>query len=234
MIKFKQIPVLFFLTISLVGCSVFKNSPAKKPTAVNEVNVKNSSPVFIENISIRSSQATANNLKQSGSAPLARNIATETGDGAEKLYNLQFKYAILLDAPVEEMQDHRLISFLENWYGTRYRMGGADKSGIDCSAFVQTFMMFMYNVSMPRTSREQYLQCDRILKSDLQEGDLVFFRTQKKKGISHVGVYLRNNKFVHASTSSGVMISDMDEAYFAQRFASAGRINEKFGQGTSN
>ena len=235
MIKFKQIPVLFFLTISLVGCSILKNGPAKKnPAPVSEVNVKNSSPIFIENISIRSSQATPNNLKQPGSAPLARNIATETGDGAEKLYNLQFKYAILLDAPVEEMQDHRLISFLENWYGTRYRMGGADKSGIDCSAFVQTFMMFMYNVSMARTSREQYLQCDRILKSDLQEGDLVFFRTQRKKGITHVGVYLRNNKFVHASTSSGVMISDMNEAYFAQRFASAGRISEKFGQGTSN
>ncbi len=236
MIKFKQIPVLFFLTISLVGCSVFKNGPAKKSAPVNEVNVKNSSPVFIENISIRSSQATPtpNNLKKPGAAPLARNIATETGDGAEKLDNLQFKYAILLDAPVEEMQDHRLISFLENWYGTRYRMGGADKSGIDCSAFVQTFMMFMYNVSMPRTSREQYLQCDRILKNDLQEGDLLFFRTHRKKGITHVGVYLRNNKFVHASTSSGVMISDMNEAYFTQRFASAGRISEKMEQGTSN
>ena len=234
MIKFNQIPVLCFLTISLVGCSALKNSSAKKTVSGSEVSVKNSPPVFIENISIRTSQSTTANSKIPASAPVARKIATETIDGAEKLYNLQFKYAILLDAPVEEMQDHRLISFLENWYGTRYRMGGADKSGIDCSAFVQTFMMFMYNVSMPRTSREQYLQCDRILKSDLQEGDLVFFRTQRKKGITHVGVYLRNNKFVHASTSSGVMISDMNEAYFAQRFASAGRISEKFGQGTSN
>lgn len=234
MIKFSQIPVLCFLTISLVGCSALKNSSAKKTASGSEVSVKNSPPIFIENISIHTSQSTTYNSTIPASAPVARNIATGTLDGAEKLYNLQFKYAILLDAPVEEMQDHRLISFLENWYGTRYRMGGADKSGIDCSAFVQTFMMFMYNVSMPRTSREQYLQCDRILKSDLQEGDLVFFRTQRKKGITHVGVYLRNNKFVHASTSSGVMISDMKEAYFAQHFASAGRINEKFGQGTSN
>lgn len=202
--------------------------------AGDEVSGKHSSPVFIENISIRTSQSPSNNSKLPASAPVSRNIVTETVDEAEKLYNLQFKYAILLDVPVEEMQDHRLISFLENWYGTRYRMGGADKSGIDCSAFVQMFMMFMYNVSMPRTSREQHLQCDRILKSDLQEGDLIFYRTQRKKGITHVGVYLRNNKFVHASTSSGVMISDMNEAYFAQRFASAGRISEKFGQGTSN
>lgn len=234
MIEFKQILILCFLTFSLVGCSVFKSSPAKKPDAGNEGSTKNSSPVFIENISIRTSHSTTNDSKLPASDPVARDIETETINSAEKLYILQFKYAILLDAPVEEMQDHKLIDFLENWYGTRYRMGGADKSGIDCSAFVQTFMMFMYNVSMPRTSREQYFQCDRILKSDLQEGDLVFFRTQRKKGITHVGIYLRNNKFVHASTSSGVMISDMNEAYFAQRFASAGRISERFGQGTSN
>ena len=114
MIEFKQILILCFLTFSLVGCSVFKSSPAKKPDAGNEGNTRNSSPVFIENISVRTSHSTTNNSKLPASDPVARDIETETINSAEKLYILQFKYAILLDAPVEEMQDHRLISFLEN------------------------------------------------------------------------------------------------------------------------
>lgn len=144
----------------------------------------------------------------------------------EMYYELQFKYAILLDVPVEEMLDHRLIEFLESWYGTRYRMGGTDRSGVDCSAFVQSFMTSMYGIAVPRTSREQFDEAEKIKKSELQEGDLVFFRTQRRRGISHVGIYLRNNKFVHASTSSGVMISDLSENYFDTRYAGSGRYKK--------
>ncbi|MBC7849131.1 MAG: C40 family peptidase [Chitinophagaceae bacterium] len=121
------------------------------------------------------------------------------------------------------MLNHRLLTFLESWYGTRYRYGGIDSTGIDCSAFVQSFLVTLYGVMLPRTSQEQFTQCRKIKKSALQEGDLVFFRTQRKKAVSHVGVYLRNNKFAHASTSSGVMISDLDESYYSARFAGAGR-----------
>jgi lipoprotein Spr len=147
-------------------------------------------------------------------------------DKTEGFYSLQFKYAILLDAPVEEMLDHQLIEFLESWYGTPYTMGGVDKTGVDCSAFVQSLMLTMYGVNVPRTSQEQYDQCKRISKNKMVEGDLVFFRTQKKKGVSHVGVYLRNNKFVHASTSSGVMISDLGEEYYSKRFVGSEGIKQ--------
>jgi len=137
----------------------------------------------------------------------------------------RFKYAILLDAPVEELNDDKLLSFIDEWYGTRYRLGGNDKSGIDCSAFVQSFFTAIYGFGIARTCKEQYGLIRRIKKTQLQEGDLVFFKT-RGKSISHVGVYLRNNKFIHASTSSGVMISDLGEEYFSKRFAGAGRIEE--------
>lgn len=140
-----------------------------------------------------------------------------------------------MNVPVEEMHNYKLIELLENWYGTPYKMGGTGKTGIDCSAFVQSFVISIYGLSLPRTSKEQYMQTERIPKDELKEGDLVFFRTQRKKNISHVGVYLRNNKFVHASTSSGVMISDLNENYFAERYAGAGRpLASPIEQGSNN
>jgi len=138
---------------------------------------------------------------------------------------LMFKYAIRLDVPVEELTDFKLIEFIESWYGIRYRYGGNDRTGIDCSAFSKEFISFLFGFAIPRTSSEQYKQSKRVKKSDLQEGDLVFFYTRgRRNGVSHVGVYLRNNKFVHASTSSGVVINDLDDEYYARNYAGAGRM----------
>lgn len=128
-----------------------------------------------------------------------------------------------MDKPVETIWNDRLITFLEDWYGVPYRYGGATKKGIDCSAFTCELMDDVYGVTLPRTSRDQYKAASQISKKSLEQGDLVFFNT-RGRGISHVGVYLGNNKFVHASTSSGVMISDLDENYFSKRFSGSGRI----------
>jgi hypothetical protein len=213
----KNLIVISVLALSLSSCSLFKKgSGVKANTGNNTVGSSTSrnSTGFIENISIKTDEP-----------------SRIPAISPEMLYELQFKYAILLDVPVEELMDHKLIEFLENWYGTRYRMGGRDKSGVDCSAFVQSFMSSMYGIAVPRTSQEQYQQSQRIKKDELKEGDLVFFKTQRRKGISHVGVYLRNNKFVHASTSSGVMISDLREEYFARRYAGCGRYRNSGMQG---
>ena len=115
-----------------------------------------------------------------------------------------------------------MLEFIEEWYGTPYRYGGTTKKGIDCSAFVNFFMSAVYALAIPRNSKEQYDAAKKIRKKQLEEGDLVFFNT--RGGISHVGVYMGNNKFVHASTSSGVVISDMDDEYFAKRYVASGRV----------
>jgi lipoprotein Spr len=142
----------------------------------------------------------------------------------ETLSSTQFKYAMLMDVDVEELTDKKLYRFIDEWYGTRYRMGGTNKKGIDCSAFSGTLLSSLYTFSVPRTAREQYKICERLDKENLMTGDLVFFNT--RGGVSHVGVFLANNRFVHASSSKGITISNLDDSYYSKRFISGGRINQ--------
>jgi lipoprotein Spr len=143
----------------------------------------------------------------------------------EHASSLQFKYAIMLDATVEKLDNLLLLQLMEEWWGTKYCLGGSTKSCIDCSAFTQTIMKEVYKVQIPRTAQEQYDASERIENDDLKEGDLVFFHTgnRRSKQITHVGIYLTNNKFINASTSLGVTISDLNDAYWKQSFKAGGR-----------
>jgi lipoprotein Spr len=135
------------------------------------------------------------------------------------------KYSVLLNTPAEEVRNTKMFEFIDDWYGTPYRLGGTTKKGVDCSAFSQFLFAAVYGFSIPRTAREQYNLTTRISRTELKEGDLIFFNT--RGGISHVGVYLQNNKFVHASTSGGVMISDIFDEYWARKFIGVGRLKNK-------
>lgn len=146
-----------------------------------------------------------------------------TNFNIENATALQFKYAIMLDASVEKLSDTLLLENIDHWYGTRYCMGGATENCIDCSAFTQIMMRDVYKTDIPRTARAQYDNSDRITMDELQEGDLVFFQTSGHD-ITHVGIYLTNNKFVHAATSNGVMLSDLNDIYWRPRFKGAGRV----------
>jgi len=145
------------------------------------------------------------------------------GGDIERAGFLQLKYAIALDATVEKLTNIQLLQLIDDWWGTRYCMGGSTKNCIDCSAFVQVIMSNIYNVSIPRTAQEQYDNGSKIGMEELKEGDLVFFRTTGRS-VSHVGVYLLNNKFVHASTSGGVMVNDLNDSYWKTRFSGAARV----------
>ncbi|HYE56107.1 MAG TPA: NlpC/P60 family protein [Chitinophagaceae bacterium] len=219
--------LLTALVAFLASCSTVKKASAPAEPREKGTSSSGNTPVFIENISIKPGTTPP----KKANAPVTVNKAEtnktahtiNTAEAIEVLPTLRFKYSILLDEPVEALTNEPLLEFLEEWYGTRYRLGGNDKTGIDCSAFVQSFLSTLYGLSISRTCKEQYHQSRRIKRSQLQEGDLVFFKTRGRT-ISHVGVYLRNNKFVHASTSSGVMISDLSDEYFAKRYAGAGRM----------
>ena len=143
----------------------------------------------------------------------------------ENLSALQVKYAVLLSTPAEEVRNTKMFEFIDDWYGTPYRLGGTTKKGVDCSAFSQFLFASVYGLSIPRTAREQYSLTNRISRTELKEGDLIFFNT--RGSISHVGVYLQNNKFVHASTSGGVMISDIFDEYWERRFVGVGRLKDR-------
>lgn len=154
------------------------------------------------------------------------NAARTMGDAnVEGAGALQFKYSLLLDVEVELLKNINLLRLIDDWYGTRYVYGGGSKAGIDCSALMQVFFASLYGVMLPRTAKQQYDFSRRISRTELKEGDLLFFNTIG--GVSHVGMYLCNNKFVHASSSNGVAISDMFDPYYAARLIGVGRVLEE-------
>ena len=128
-----------------------------------------------------------------------------------------------MDVVVEKLNNIPLLEVIDKWWGTRYCMGGATDNCLDCSGFTQILMRDVYKQMIPRTSQDQYNACEKIDLEEMREGDLVFFNTGGKD-ISHVGIYLLNNKFVHAATSGGVMISDITEKYWQNKFRGAGRM----------
>jgi len=114
------------------------------------------------------------------------------------------------------------IKVATGFLGAPYRMGGSTVRGIDCSAYVRKMYEF-FDVNLPRTAREQSTVGVSIERSKLEEGDLVFFRTRKP--IGHVGIYIGNNEFVHASRmSKAIRIDSLDRPYFQKRFRRAVRV----------
>lgn len=118
-----------------------------------------------------------------------------------------------------------LYEEVKSWIGTPYKYGGNSKRGVDCSGFVVQVYKKVYGVSLQRSSNLIYEKnCDKIKKNDLKKGDLVFFSTGRSKKINHVGIYLNNDKFVHASTNRGVIVSGLDEDYYLRTYVSSGRV----------
>jgi len=208
----------FFLVSVAIGIFSGTTLPAKAQPAVNieQVNaavVQNNSAKFIENIDIKPAKAV---VAEKNSKP-AEDIAA-----IESFTALQFKYAQLLDIEVESISNHPLFKVIDKWWGTRYRYGGATEKGIDCSAYTGTLVHQVYGLVIGRTARDQYANCIKLEKEQLLLGDLVFFNT--RGGISHVGLYLGNGYFTHASTSIGVTISNLSETYWNKKFVSGGRL----------
>lgn len=137
--------------------------------------------------------------------------------------SIKKKYAEKLSVSESDIKNEKLYQFINDWYGVKYKYGGKNKSGIDCSGLTSALYLTVYKKTISSNTKDLVSEVKKIKESDLKEGDLVFFNTNGKS-ISHVGVYLQNHKFVHASTKKGVMISDMNEPYFKQTYVSSGRV----------
>ncbi len=117
--------------------------------------------------------------------------------------------------------DLELLDFYSEWEGVEYKLGGDSKNGIDCSGFTQKAFKEKFNMTMPRTTTMQSQVGKEIDKSELKSGDLIFFKTGD---INHVGIYLENGMFIHASTKTGVTISELDNSYFSKSYWKAQRV----------
>lgn len=116
----------------------------------------------------------------------------------------------------------RLESAAQDWEGVPYRLGGTSRRGIDCSFYVRTVMGDLFAEDLPRTTREQVLRGTPVKKEALLPGDLVFFKTGRS--MRHVGIYLGNGTFTHASSSRGVMNSRLDDPYWVRTYWTSRRV----------
>ncbi len=252
----KQIITSFFSMIFgvvlLSSCTAIKSLNFTSNRQVASVNVSTDSRIkFIDDISItpqvtidktdvkpeaqvslinnhtitRNVSAAIFATEKKESDEIAQILASRSLD-EEAVSSVQLKYAVLLNTELESLPSKTLLENVDDWYGVRYRTGGNTKTGVDCSGFTVAVYAAVYGIALPRVSREQYRISQKISTTELQEGDLVFFNT-RGSGVSHVGVYLGNNKFIHASVSKGVMVNGLFEPYYLQRFYGAGRITEK-------
>lgn len=112
----------------------------------------------------------------------------------------------------------------QEWKGTHYRIGGNSKSGVDCSGFMQITFRELFGIDLPRMTVDQAKEGRKVSKRELRTGDLVFFNTGRGPNGKHVGVYVKNGQFLHASTKGGVIYSDMDSPYWSRTFWQARRL----------
>lgn len=147
-------------------------------------------------------------------APVSKSVPSHKEAGMEELLGLSPR----------EIKKSQLYSFIQDWYGVPYRYGGCKKSGVDCSCFTNILYEEVYHKKLVGNAADLYKDARKISLEKAKEGDLVFFKINVSY-VSHVGVLLRDNHFVHASTSKGVIVSSLNEAYYKKYFHSAGRIH---------
>lgn len=140
-------------------------------------------------------------------------------------YRVLARAGIVLGIDTEQNDNHKLYVEAAQWMGVPYKNGGNSKKGIDCSGLTRAIYNKVYRYKLERTSDGQLKNnCRKISKKHLKEGDLVFFHEERsRRTANHVGVYLKNNKFIHASSSRGVIVSDLNEDYWKRHWLAGGR-----------
>lgn len=140
-------------------------------------------------------------------------------------YKALARASVRLGVDIGLEDNHKLYLEAAEWIGVPYRPGGESKRGTDCSGMTSQIYKKVYHTRLSRSTDEQKEESSKVSRRNLREGDLVFFTSSRSgRKVAHVGIYLKNGKFIHASTSQGVIVSRLDEAYYSKHWISGGRI----------
>ena len=195
----KKILLLTFFTLFLISCGSTKHAGTVSETIVTN-NTKKAKPV--------------------------RKLDTKKN---KRVVKEAIEAEIIVDNPEKILTKLRreVIDYAKSFEGTRYKFGGTTEAGMDCSGLVNVAFQ-KENIQLPRISRDIATKGVSVAVKDIEEGDLVFFKTSRKYDINHVGIVVETKrgevKFIHSSTSAGVIISSLDEAYWKNAFVTVRRI----------
>ena len=132
------------------------------------------------------------------------------------------KYEEKLGISLPETSNIAFVKAIVPWLGSPYKYGGNSINGTDCSGFVSSIYSSFYKIELDRTSLLIYQNAKKINKSEVKEGDLVFFKIDGNKVVSHLGITITPNHFIHASSKKGVVVSSLIEPYYSKSFISFG------------
>ncbi|MDR1096787.1 MAG: C40 family peptidase [Tannerella sp.] len=196
----KRINILFiFITVlSIASCSTRRPSAGSRPPAKSE-------------------QAAKSKQSPKKSQP---GYSNQTVSKLSKQFGIRLTQA-----------DHiALYTACSSWIGVKYRYGGNTKNGVDCSGFVSAIYKQVYGTGLERNSANILRRnCTAVRKNNLREGDLVFFKTTgsgNRNIPTHVGIYLKNGRFIHAASSRGVAVNSLSEAYYVRTWITGGRVKK--------
>ena len=140
-------------------------------------------------------------------------------------YKALAQASVRLGMDIELTDNHKLYVNAAEWIGTPYRAGGDSRHGTDCSGLVSQLYKKTYRMRLSRSTDGQLKESNKIARRNLREGDLVVFTSRSsRKKVAHVGIYLKDGKFIHASTSQGVIVSSLKEKYYTQHWLCGGRV----------
>ena len=147
--------------------------------------------------------------------------AAELAASRDSLTYHYYAQTLGLHLAFDENKD--LLRSVTDWIGTPYSYGNNSRHGTDCSGFVTRVFREVYGITLQRSSRSMFSTTKHVAKSEMQTGDLVFFR-RGRGPIYHVGIYLKDGKFAHSACNGGVMVSSLHQDYYRRNFYAAGRV----------
>ena len=153
--------------------------------------------------------------------PAAGPTAAELAASRDSLAYHYYAQTLGLHLAFDENKD--LLRSVTDWIGTPYSYGNNSRHGTDCSGFVTRVFREVYGITLQRSSRSMFTTIKHVAKSEMQTGDLVFFR-RGRGPIYHVGIYLKDGKFAHSACNGGVMVSSLHQDYYRRNFYAAGRV----------